>query len=635
VCGICGIFYPTCRDRQPDADKLIKMRDRLTMRGPDASGLSLGKGYGLAHRRLSIIDLSAAGNQPMKTADGTVEIVCNGEIYNFRQLRAELEGLGYVFSSRTDTEVLLYGYVEWGLAGLLGRVLGMFAFAILDHRQWVLHLVRDPLGQKPLFYQWVGDAFVFASLACVFEEFTSHTINVRAVDNLMFSFAIGGEHTIFENVQRVLPGSSLTILSDRRMQQETYWFPDFSQPDHGLSMSEWTTRVEDVLKSAVERCLVSDVPLGITLSGGIDSSLITSMASEMVGQVSTFSVATADPAHDESVYARVVAAHCKTDHHELQVSGQNVRHLLMRLIAGMGEPFADASAINLIAISELLREHITVALTGDGGDEGFGGYSYFLAYHLADTIRGYVPSGARPALAGLARLLLRTSGQLHRLGTVLRLAALPQRETIAQAWFDVVNRRQFYTGELLDCLADYDPRQYYIDTFDRIKKVSLADGAMWTHILTILPDDYLVKGDYATMALGLEARSPFLERDVIDLATRIPAAVRFQGYKRKSILRQVASSRLPRDIVDRPKKGFVTPIWLWLTTSWDDLVQEFILGPHLEQRGWFRRDALEAIVRQHRHMPATSSGYFLWTLLVLELWLRLNIEHTLSAHDLI
>lgn len=631
MCGICGVFRSDRKD-VIDREQVLKMRDIMRVRGPDAAGLSVERGCILGHRRLAIIDLSDDGIQPMHNSEKTLEIVFNGEIYNYRLLRHQLQESGHNFSTQTDTEVLLHGYQAWGLSGLLQRIRGMYAFALVDYEDWCIHLVRDPSGQKPLFYHWANNTLRFASLAGVLVENVALPLNLNVIDDLTHNLVISGKHSIFEDVHKVQPGHVLSINASGQLESKAYWQPDFFQPIKHVDDSIWLKKVEDALTVAVERRLVADVPLGVLVSGGIDSSLVAAIAQKITGGIKTFSVATEDAEFDESQYSRAVAEHLGTQHFELKVKS-DARAGILPMIAAMAEPFTDASAINLYQIARLAREQVTVVLTGDGGDEGFGGYHRHMRYHYADKIQRFIPLFLNPMIAKLGTALQQRSGHIGGFGTVLGLASLPISTTLTwNNWLNATTRDALYTSDLKEALNGYDALDNFNYQLDNQcnKKV---DEAMQIHFQTTLPDDYLAKIDYTTMAVSLEARSPFLDRDLLNLAFTIPAEVRFRNNQSKSILRRLAYQYLPREVIDRPKKGFVTPVWLWFANEWQNIVYDFILGENVERRGWFKRDTLTSIFERHKLNPTYHTGYLLWTLLVLELWVQMHVEHTISESD--
>lgn len=616
-----------------DAARVVAMRDAMVMRGPDGCGLSHGPGFALGHRRLSIIDLSDAGQQPMANEDGTVQLIFNGEIYNFADLRPELEAAGHRFHSRTDSEVLVHGYEEWGFAGLLRRIRGMFAFAIVDTARGELHLARDPLGKKPLFFRYAEGEMVFASSARALVKALPSTpeVDLTAVHDMLWHLYIPGPRTIFQGVEKLPPGHALTLARDGARHEFAHWQPDFLHPQRGVDDEEWLARIESALGEAIRRRLVADVPVGVLLSGGVDSSLVTALAARVAGRVKTFSVATQDPKMDESSYARAVAERYGTEHHPLPVRG-DVRDGLPQLVAAMGEPLGDASAANMFAISQLARQSVTVVLTGDGGDEGFGGYSYYWAYYQAGRWQSRVPVPLRAPVEALGHGLGRGRGVARRAGTFLRLAGAPVEKSFPAAarWLSEEVRAALFTAEAWEVLRHHDGGGHYAAAIAATATASAAanggaqatliDRVMQAHLQTRLPDDYCAKVDVATMAVSLEARSPFLDVDVIELAMRIPAEARFRNGEPKSLLRRLARRLLPVETVDRRKMGFVAPVGQWLRHDWPDLVDDLILGPHVESRGWFRRDTLQRLVAEQRQ--GANHDYLLWNLLILEMWLR-------------
>lgn len=631
MCGICGIFRPDGGDADPA--RVLRMRDSMLRRGPDGCGLVSGPGFALGHRRLSILDLSADGQQPMANEDGSLSVVCNGEIYNFADLRLELERAGHRFRSRTDTEILVHGFEEWGIHDLLRRIRGMYAFALLDIPSRQIHLARDPLGKKPLFFRWADGELAFASScrALVLGLRTVLEVDLNAVDDFLWNGYIPGPETIVSGVQKLPAGASWHVGPQGQPKELRHWQPDFSHPESGISEAAWHDRIEAVLTTAVRRRMVADVPVGVLLSGGVDSGLVTALAAKSVGRVATFSVAHEDPREDETAYAQAIAERYHTRHNILPVHS-DARHNLPRLVAAMGEPLADTSLASLYAIAHMARESVTVVLTGDGGDEAFGGYTEYWAAFLADRIRGLVPGVLRGPLGCCAHGLRRAPGVLRRAGTLLHLATQPLESTVACLWpAEAKTREELYTPEMLHRVGRRSPRQHIFDALVRDESMPYVDRLMQASLQTTLVDMYLTKVDYTTMGASLEARCPFLDLDVIETAMRIPARMRFQGGEPKGLLRRLARRYLPAQCVDRRKQGFTAPLNAWFRADWTDLVNDVILGPQVERRGWFRRDALERIVDEHRR--GINHVGLLWALTVLEVWLRVAIDQTLGPDD--
>jgi asparagine synthase (glutamine-hydrolysing) len=610
------------------------MREAMVQRGPDGYGLSQGPGFALGNRRLAILDLSEAGHQPMGNANGSVQVVFNGEIYNFAALRVELESAGYCFRSRSDTEILVHGYDAWGWEGLLQRIRGMYAFALVDSRADVIHLARDPLGKKPLFFRLDDEELVFASSARALVRGLASLpeIDVAAIDDLLWNLYIPGPRTIFTGVEKLLPGHALSLGKDWQRRDLVHWRGNFFHPEAGVTLEEWLERLEAALLAAVKRRLVADVPVGILLSGGVDSSLMAAIATRAAGRIRTFSVASEDSARDESRFARTVAALYRTEHHELMVRS-SVREDLPALVAAMGEPLADPSAPYVFAIARLARRAVTVVLTGDGGDEAFGGYRHFLAYLLAARLGGCIPRPILPPLARFARILRRGSGLVRRAGTFLQRTAAPLEQVYREVGeISAATREALFTPQALERLDGHLPVGHFLDALADSNGALPVDRVMQLHLRTELADDILPKLDLATMATSLEARCPLLDVEVIELAMRVPASIRFLDGQRKGLLRALARRFLPIKVVDRHKQGFDAPVRHWLRRpDWADLVDDLILGSHVERRGWFRRDSLQRVVGEHRN--GRDHGHLLWTLMVLELWIRLNVEDALGEHD--
>jgi asparagine synthase (glutamine-hydrolysing) len=628
MCGICGIYRTDNLAVNPN--RITAMRDIMLTRGPDDAGLSAGDGFGLGHRRLSIIDLSALGHQPMSS--GGAEIAYNGEIYNFRELRSELEQGGAHFKSNSDTEVLLIGYQAWGIDKLVTRLRGMFAFALIDHHNSKIHLARDPLGKKPLFYTLTDSGeLLFASSTRALIKGLDRTpeVDPRAIDGLLWNLYIPGPGTIFKGVKKLAPGTLLSYDKQGQVRMQRYWQPNFIQNDFGPTPAEWLERVDQSLRTAIRRRFVADVPVGVLLSGGIDSGLVAALGAQESSDLRTFSVATDDPELDESSHAAEVAKMYGTNHTTLAVRGGERRNLA-RLVQSMGEPFADASAINVQAIAEVAQQSVKVVLTGDGGDEAFGGYSFFWAAHHASQWRKNLPSVLHPVAAGMAGLLKGSSNRsLSRAGTLLNYIGGAPHKTFV-SWNDDPTRAALFSPAFREQLNDYHPDDHYRRiTSAQDSSALLVDRLMEGHIQTILPDDYLSKVDLATMSVSLEARSPFMDLDLFELAMKIPDHIRFADGKPKSLLRSLAMKYLPPDTVTRKKLGFVTPIGRWLREDWRDLVDTYVLGPNIEERGWFQRKALENIVTRQR--SGANHDYLIWSLLVLELWMQMTVDETLTA----
>ncbi len=630
MCGICGVMR--FDGEVVDPMRVERMRDQMTMRGPDGFGLSQNPTVVLGHRRLAIIDLSAAGQQPMSNADASLQIVFNGEIYNFLELRMELENAGYAFASRTDTEVLLHGYAQWGLEGLLTRIRGMFAFALVDHNRGEIHLGRDPLGKKPLFFHKTECELIFASSlrALVAGLPNKPEVDLIALDTLLWNAYIPGPRTLLRGVEKLQPGCTVSFLSDGIRRDLRYWNKDFFSPEQGVEREEWLERIEAMLLQAVKRRLVADRPLGVMLSGGVDSGLITAMVARTGARVKTFTVAAEDPSLDESLLAERVARRYDTEHCVLPVTNA-IQHQLGCLVAAMGEPMGDPSAAFLLSVAQTARQSITVALMGDGGDECFGGYDYFGVYSLVGQVKRFLPEASLGVVNRAGRALQHQRGALRRAGTLLHMIGAPLEENFRErARMDATTRAALYTPDFHHALGTHHPADHYLQALAQDKNALPVDRVMQMHLQTVLPDQLLAKTDLATMGASLEARCPFLDQDMVELAMRIPAKHRFHGGT-KGLLRELARRHLPGEVVDRPKQGFEPPLAAWLRSKeWADLVDDLLLGHQVEQRGWFQRKTLEVLLKEHRrqaHPVGHDSAYLLWTLIILELWLRMTVDN--------
>ena len=498
-----------------------------------------------------------------------------------------------------------------------------------------MHLARDPLGKKPLFFSSRNAELALHRRRAPWRWlWRPRRKSILSQSTSCFAICtFPGPRSIFEGVEKLLPGHALSLGRDGQRKDFIHWSPDFLHPEEGVSDQEWLERIEHSLQTAVSRRLVADVPVGILLSGGIDSSLVTATAAQMAGRVQTFSVATDDPVMDESRFAGAVARRYDTVHHELKVVS-DFRSNLVRLVTAMGEPLADASAVNVLAIAEQARQFVTVILTGDGGDEIFGGYNHYLAYHKAEQLRRLFPGPLKMPVAWLGNMLGDSGGFLRRAGTLCRLTALPLERTIftTNSMMDRSVRPSFYAPEFSERIGENRHNLHYLGVLPPASFGARdVDRVMQAQMQTVLPDDYLAKVDGATMGVSVEARSPFLDIDLVELAMRIPADVRFRGGKSKSLLRRLALKQVPVECVERRKQGFAAPIGKWLRKDWADLVEDCVLGPQVEQRGWFRRKALERVVQEHRR--GVNHDYLLWALLVLEMWIRLTREETFPLNE--
>ncbi len=599
----------------------------LRHRGPDGEGVWSDGAVGMAHARLAVIDLSPAAAQPMSDAEGVVHVVHNGEVYNFPALREELMELGHEFKSRSDTEVIVNGYKQWG-EGVVARLRGMFAFALWDSRNRRLLLARDRLGQKPLYYGWRDGALLFGSeiKAILAWPGVERTPDLDAIHHYLTFQYVPAPLTAFTGIRRLEPAHYMVIGADGASRAERYWSlpePEAARPRPRAELAEELLARFD---EAVRLRLISDVPLGAFLSGGVDSaSVVASMARASSRPVKTFTIGFQDGRYDERRYARAVAERFGTEHHEHVVEPDAVS-VLPKLVWHYGEPFADSSAVPTWYVSQITRRHVTVALNGDGGDEGFLGYPRYAGCKAGGWIDA-LPAPARRALAALGRALpFETSSWrgLRYLRRFLADAAQPAGARYA-GWVTSLSHGQkseLYGDALRGQLAERSDERlerWFGDAPFSAARAAFAD------IHTYLPDDLLVKVDVATMAHGLEARSPFLDHELMAFAATIPEAQKMAGTRTKSLLKSVMAARLPREVVSRPKMGFVVPIDRWLRHELKDMAYDTLLSAQARARELFRPDAVRALLDDHvagrrRHNER------IWALLMLELWFVMWID---------
>lgn len=625
MCGITGIVR---RDGAPaDRDLLERMTAVLTHRGPDDGGLYLEGPVGLGHRRLSIIDLSPQGRQPMANEDGTCWLVLNGEIYNHQALRHRLQARGHVFRSRSDTETVLHLYEEEG-PSCIRALRGMFALALWDQRRRRLLLARDRLGKKPLFYQDGPDAFRFASApqALLQDPAVPVEPDLAVLQEVLTFRCVLRGRSAFQGLQKLPPGH-LLLLEDGRVRLERYWRLRFT-PKHAAAGPELAEALLESLREAVRLRLESDVPLGAFLSGGLDSSLVVALMSEAGGgPVRTFAIGFAEDAFDERPFARVVAQRFGTQHQEA-VLRPDAAALLPRLVWHYGEPFADASAIPMFAVAEAARAEVAVALTGDGGDEGFGGYERYAALLMATRLQG-VPGMLRRAAAMVGQRFAQAGGP-RLLQRAMRwgsgLADAPARRYARWlATGDPETLTSLLTPDAAAALAVPDPLMPLEEIWEAGDAPGPLDRALQTDVEAYLPGDLLTKVDGATMAVGLEARAPFLDHTVIEFAARLPEAFKVQGWQKKILLRRAAAPLLPREILDRPKHGFAVPLDAWLLGPLREMAADLLLSPRATSRGVFRPAAVRHLLEEHGR-GARRWGEVLFGLLVIELWYRTFLD---------
>lgn len=618
MCGIVGIWGPS--GEQHIGALCLALRHR----GPDAQGewLDGRAGVALGHRRLAVIDLTETGSQPMASKDGRYRLVFNGEIYNFRELRGQLERSGHEFAGGSDTEVLLVALLHWGAEAVLPRLNGMFALALWDAQEHRLLLARDRFGKKPLYYGLVGPDFVFASelkaLRCLPQPPTRlHSPSVEA----FFRFGyVPSPLTIYENIWKLPPGCYLWQHSGAAVAEPKSYLVESPVTQERPTMEG----LELTLRQAVARRLVSDVPLGAFLSGGIDSSLIVALMQECAAQpVRTYTIGFAESSHDEATYAAAVGRHLGTRHTEYRLTVPEALQQVTLLPTVYDEPFADPSGLPTLLVSQLARKHVTVVLSGDGGDEVFGGYNRYLwAPRLWSFLKRFPLSmrrllfrvlGRVPIPTGLSRYSDRMAHPLEKATKLLGLLDAPNAEELylrlCSQWsrpHEVTSARGF------DELA----------MFERVdRNRPMVEWMMRLDQLTYLPDDILVKVDRATMSVGLEARSPFLDPEVVLFAARFSIDEKIRGNRGKLPLRELLARRLPPELFERPKTGFSMPLGEWLRGGLRDWAEDFLSERALMESGYLRPQGIRLRWREHLARKRDWSAS-LWTVIMFQAWLR-------------
>jgi asparagine synthase (glutamine-hydrolysing) len=639
MCGICGWIELSSPNRFPSARSTLGlMSATIEHRGPDDWGSLHFKDAAIAMTRLSIIDLES-GHQPMANEQKDCSIVFNGEIYNFLDLRKELQARGYCFRTHSDTEVVLRAYEEWG-DDCLNRLRGMFALAIYDSRVATgsslrfgnssrLLLARDRVGKKPLYYYRDESRIIFGSeiKAILMHPSVERAVRRESLPLYLTYGYVPGPYTFFENIYELAPGHKL-VVQHGEVAIEQYWQPPLQGVDTELSEKRYIGRLRELFEEAVRVRLVGDVPLGAFLSGGIDSAAVVAFMTRMTNEpVKTFSIGFADDASfNELEYARVVANTFNTDHHEFLVTADAV-DLLPKLVWHYDQPFADSSAIPSFLVAQRTREHVKVALTGDGSDELFAGYERFAAARLAENYRRW-PRLLQHSVKQLLAIMPEATTYrsfVRRARRFVDSAALPLTERYL-SWVGIFSSSLI--DELLRDRIESDPMAHFQSYFDP----SCFDSTgqlLAVNMKTYLPGDLLVKTDRMTMANSLEARCPFLDHPFLEFAAGIPSKLKLKGMTTKYILKRALAGIVPDEIIRRKKHGFGVPVGLWFRTSLKRYLNETLLSPEALQRGYFHESSLRRLIEEHQS-GKRDHGHRLWALLTLEMWHRVFIDQQVS-----
>jgi asparagine synthase (glutamine-hydrolysing) len=628
MCGIIGIAVFNGAP-PPTYEQLQKMCDTLFHRGPDEEGMDIRDGVALGIRRLSVIDVEG-GSQPIFNEDRTISTIFNGEIYNFRELRRKLESRGHVFKTNTDTEVIVHAYEEYGVV-FPNYFNGMFAFALHDSTRRKLFLVRDPIGIKPLYYSFSQNRIVWGSeiKALLASGLIERELDIDALGEFLAWEYVPGDGTLFKTIRKLEPGEMIEINLDRpTCNPRAYW--DVSMPEDSSSRTaaDWQDEVDHKIKECVQRQLVSDVPLGALLSGGVDSSLIVAS----MGRARTFSIGFDDPTYSELKWARKVATHLDLEHHD-EIIKPDVLSLFEHLIHFLDDPIGDFSIFPTYLVSRLARKYVTVALSGDGGDELFGGYETYLAESLARRY-SYIPPF------------------LHKNLVVPLVASLKPRATkkgvvnMAKRFVEGLEhpldlshaRWRMFVGESMrkELITDDALREIVTPMGSHIVKLFRRAGdrqplnrCLYVDLKSYLCDNCLVKVDRMSMAVSLEARVPYLDKEFVELAFRIPGSLKVSNSKTKVLLKAVAAQHVPAECIYRPKQGFSIPIKNWLRFELRPVMEELLDNRLIQKDGLFRAPAIEKLKQEHLAGLANHS-HILWSLMVFEAWRKRWLDGCLN-----
>lgn len=646
MCGIAG-FWQTKRQAEVPAEILLRMGNALKHRGPDDSGVFYddSTGMGLVHRRLSILDLSPAGHQPMASHSGRYLIIFNGEVYNFEEIRKEL-GPGHAWRGHSDTEVMLEAFELWGVEAAVRRFVGMFAFALWDRSERKLYLVRDRLGIKPLYYGWVEGQFVFASELKAIRQYPGFQAQIdRDVLALyMRHNCVPAPHCIYQGISKLNAGCILVLSGPQEQPVVTQYWSAMEVAKQGLrspidgSEMEIVEQLERKLAEAVKLRMISDVPLGAFLSGGIDSSTVVAlMQSQSARPVKTFTIGFHEDAYNEANHAKAIAAHLGTDHTELYVTPQEALNVVPLLPAMYDEPFADVSQVPTYLVSKLARQSVTVSLSGDGGDELFGGYGrYFLMKRVWNSMRPF-PKPLRQAVSRMvASVPPKTIDSMYRLASPLvprnkrsfpmgdkahKLAGLLGAESQERVYMHSLTH---WDNPSTVVNGAREPQTVHQFVQDARWLPSMEEIMMLTDTVHYLPDDILTKVDRASMAVSLEARVPILDHRVVEFAWKMPMRFKIRDGKGKWALRQVIYKYVPAAMIERPKMGFGVPIDSWLRAELKEWAEDLLSVESLERHGLFNIEAIRTKWQEH-----ISGGrnwqYLLWDVLVFQDWMARNV----------
>ena len=620
MCGIAGKFYFN-KEKAVEPDLIKEMTKAIAHRGPDNEGYYINKNIGLGHRRLSIIDLSESGNQPMSDNEKRIWMVFNGEIYNFLELRKELEKDGVSFSSKSDTEVIIYLYKKYG-ASCLKYLRGMFAFAIWDENKQQLFLARDRIGKKPLKYFFDNNCFIFSSelKAIIKDKAVKKEVDFGAIDEYLTYQYVPQPKTGFKNIYKLEPAHYLIVDKNGKIKKERYWQLDFSQK-LDLTKDEWQEKITNKLQESVKLRLMSDVPLGAHLSGGVDSSLIVAlMARESKNRIKTFSIGFKEDDYNELPFAKMVAKRYNTDHQEFIMEPDAIK-ILPKMVYHYEEPYADSSALPSWYLSEITKKYVTVALNGDGGDENFAGYNRYYAakLHALMKLVPFKPFFKKTADICYHFSKLKTAKKFGKLLN-LKTNSYPDFYLSLINYFGQEDKGLIYTDSMKERAVNSRWSSFLENIFKEAANFDSIDKLLYADINAGLPSDLLVKVDIASMAHALEIRCPFLDYEFMELTAKIPSNLKMTGFDKKHLLKNIAEDFIPMECVKKPKQGFSIPLEYWFRNDLNPLLKERLLDNSFLEFG-FEKEGVEKMIQEHKDFRQDQS-YRLWTLLTLSYWLE-------------
>lgn len=636
MCGIAGYLRLRPENSPPiSADVAREMLAVIRRRGPDGAGewRSPDNLCWLGHRRLAIIDLRT-GEQPMCNEDRTVWTVFNGEIYNFTELRAELETLGHRFKTRSDTEVLVHGYEQWGVRGLAERLQGIFAFALYDGPKRTLSLVRDPMGVKPLYWWSDGNALLFASeMKSLLRHpaLRDRKVNRAGVAQVLVTRYVSRPATMFERVSRLPEGCFLAVAVNGRVPAEPQRYWDVRFLPEPFDLQEATEQLDAMLKRTVDMQLMSDVPLGVQLSGGVDSSIVVALMETLRRErgdpepVKTFSVGFDIAEFSELGYARKVAERYGTEHHEITVGFRDFAEELPLLAWLYDEPIGEPPGIPTYFMCREAKKHVTVMLCGEGADEQFGGYSKYMFDQFSAAL-DWMPSGLRKVLLrGVASGMPFEGRRLRSMAEILSIADLPRRFASWYGGFDTEQQARVLSDTMRREIGDGGLARAFHEIVNSCDSGSALDRFLYCDMHTRLVDDILVKGDRMSMGAGIEARVPFLDHKLVEFAARLPQQLKVSALRSKIVLKRLAERYLPRETIYRRKVGFTVPLTRWFAGPWRGLINDVLLSDRCLDRGYYNADVVRGIVSDHVH-GRVDREQGIWLMLALEIWHRLFVD---------